>query len=246
MGMGMDDPIDAITDDYKSEQELWDFHNQALLKKGIDFKEVLLWWVRTQKDAFRDPRAGNEFDELCAHGCAPQVLAICLALARHSPKLAPFWNTLVGEPEARRAFLKSIESTVSAFEQQFGKFIACEDDEDRKRFQQMGRIPLTTLAAELRFYASLVTFAERFRIDVETRSPIEFARFLLTYYVRKATGRFHDRNVATMFGEVAGLEAYDETAQRMWRDRNYERLAEHHSRLGDLAYALSVVISRQT
>jgi hypothetical protein len=242
----MDDPIEANSDRYKSEQELWDLHNQALLKKGIDLKELLLWWVEAQKEAFRDPRSGIEFDELCNHGCAPQVLAICLALAHHSPKLTPFWNTLVGEPEARRTFLNSIESTVAALEQQFGNLIAYEDDEDRKRFRDMGRIPLSTLAAELKFYASLLTFAERFRIDVETRSPTEFSRFLLTYYVRKATGRFRDRNVATLFGEIAGLEAYDETAQRMWRDRNFERLAKHHSRLGDLAHAMGVVISRQT
>ena len=61
-----------------------------------------------------------------------------------------------------------------------------------------------------------------------------------------ATGRPHDRNVATLLAEALGLEAYDEVAQRMWRDRNYERLTKYHSKVADFVFAMGVGISRQT
>jgi len=238
--------LTPLPDSYEAEQELWDLHNQLLLKRGIDFNELLLQWVRTQKETFRDPRSPAEFDELCDHGCVPKVLAVLLSLARHSPKLVTFWATIVGDQKSRQAFSISLEKAATTLEHQFGDFIKSEDEERRKAFQQIGRIPLSTLVAELRLYSSVARFAKRFKFDVQTRSPVEFARFLLTCYVQKATGRFHDRNVATLFGDVTSLEAYEETAQRMWRDRNYERLAKHHSKLGDLVHAMSVVISRQT
>jgi hypothetical protein len=242
----MNDPIDLAPHRYESEQELWDLHYQALLKRGIDFNDLMLQWVRTQKETFRDPRSPIEFDELCNHGCVPQVLAVLLSLARHSPKLVTFWATIVGDPKSRNAFSVSLERAAAVLQHQFREFITTEDDERRREFQQIGRIPLSALVDELRLYASVAKLAERFKIDVETRSPMEFSRFLLTNYVVRATGKFHDRNVATLFGEVMGLEAYDETAQRMWRDRNYDRLATHHSKLGEIVHSMSVVISRQT
>src|ERR1700681_1842150 len=105
----MDNRVDPAPDSFESEQELWDFHNQVLLKRGIDLNKLLLQWVRTQKETFRDPRSPIEFDELCGHGCVPQVLAVLLSLARHSPKLLTFWTTIIGDPKSRQALSASLE-----------------------------------------------------------------------------------------------------------------------------------------
>lgn len=171
----MDGPIDLSGSLYEPVQKVWDLHNQILLKRGIDLNQLLLRWVRTQKESFRDPRSSFEFDELCDHGCVPQVLSALLSLARHSPKLVTVWDSLVGDTASRRALTKSLEDAAAAIEIKLRDFIASEDEKQRQDFQAIGRIPLSDLVAELRLYASFVKLAEIFKVDVETRSPEEFA-----------------------------------------------------------------------
>jgi len=57
------------------------------------------------------------------------------------------------------------------------------------------------------------------------------------------TGRFHDRSVSGLVGEVLGPSDYNEVAQRMWRSRNYERIDKHYSWITRFLVAMSVVIA---
>ena len=68
------------------------------------------------------------------------------------------------------------------------------------------------------------------------------AKYLLVGYVEKATGRYRDRNTATIIGEILGPVGYDDVAQRMWRHRNYTRLHGNFSGLVSFLFAMGVVI----
>jgi hypothetical protein len=241
----MDLPVGA-RDNPEPIQQLWDTHNEILRRRGIDFNQLLLSWVKKQKESFRDPHSKIEFEELCSDGCVPQVLSVLLSFIRKSPNLSGVWTLIVGETKSRRAISKSLEMAAAALELQFKEVVADDSEEQRKQFEDLGRIPLSALVAELRLYVSFINMAEELKIDVQTRSVEEFARFLLTDYVGRSTGRFHDRNIATLFGEVKGLELYDEAAQRMWRERNYDRLVKYHKKIGDFLLAIGAVIARQT
>lgn len=226
-------------------QQLWEYHNEILRQRGIDFNAFLLRWVKEQKEEFRDPHSKIEFEELCSDGGVPQVLSVLLSFVHNSPKLSGFWSLIVGDAKSRRAVSKSLEKAAAALEDQFKEVIADDSEGQLKLFEELGRVPLSTLVAELRLYVRFINMAEGLKIEVGTRSVDEFARFLLTDYVRRSTGRFHDRNIATLYGDVKGLELYDEAAQRMWRERNYDRLSKHHDKIGDFLLAIGVVIARQ-
>ena len=58
------------------------------------------------------------------------------------------------------------------------------------------------------------------------------------------TGRFHDRSVSGLIGEIVGSPDYNEVAHRMWRARNYERIEKHFSWIPRFLVAMSVVIAR--
>jgi len=242
----MADLPEGERDNSEPVQQLWDFHNEILRKRGIDLKERLLSWVKKQKEGFRDPHSKIEFEELCRDGCVPQVLSVLLSFIRYSPKLSGFWTLIVGDAKSRRAISRSLEMAAAALEDQFKEVVADDSEEQRKQFEELGRVPLSTLVAELRLYVSFINMAEELKIEVGTRSIEEFARFLLTDYVGRSTGRFHDRNIATLFGEIKGFEVYEEAAQRMWRERNYDRLVKHHKKIGDFLLAIGAVIARQT
>lgn len=60
-------------------QELWDVHNEILRRKGNNLSQLLLDWVKKQKERFQDPHSAIEFEELCNDGCVPQVLSVLLS-----------------------------------------------------------------------------------------------------------------------------------------------------------------------
>ena len=225
---------------------VWDAYCQIQQKRGNDFNKWLKGWAQAQRAAFRIPQAARDFDELCSHGCQSQALAVLLFLISSAPKLEVWWSIFAGTPKARRSGSKALEAAASTVEGVLAGIIALEDDEVRRKLQELDRIAPSVLVSELRIYANLFNFPDILKVEIETRSPTELGRFLLTYYVERATGRPHDRNIATLLTEAQNLEPCDEVAQRMWRDRNYSRLSKHHLKLGDLVFDLSCAIFQRT
>jgi hypothetical protein len=193
----MTEPTDLDKHKYDLAEKVWTLYRQILLKRGFDLSSLFFQWAQAQKDKFQNPGTRADFDELCEHGCISQVLVGLLFLTRYSPKLAPLWITIVGNPKARREAIQTLDSAANTLEQALGQFIALEDDAVRHDLQEFEIIPPSALVSELRLYSKLIGLAEILKSDAETRSPVEFARFLLTNYVERATGRPHDRNVAT-------------------------------------------------
>jgi hypothetical protein len=50
------------------------------------------------------------------------------------------------------------------------------------------------------------------------------AKYSLASVVKRVSGKFHDCEVSAMPGAALGNFEYDETAHRVWRIRNYDRL----------------------
>jgi len=142
--------------------------------------------------------------------------------------------------------IRTLEKTAATLEEVFREFLAAEEDDSvRAALAGMGRLPLSRLVSELRFYGGFLNLAKGLAADTETRSIKEVTKYLLAGYVKRATGQFRDRNVSALLGELVGPADYDEVAQRMWRARNYRRLEKHFSKLTDLLFAMGVVIARQ-
>jgi hypothetical protein len=108
----------------------------------------------------------------------------------------------------------------------------------------MGRIPLSRVVSELRFYIRFINLAESVRKDTGSHSLAEVSKYLLSSYVRRMTGSFHDRNASGLVAEVAGSVEYNEVAHRMWRSRNHWRLDKHYSWMTNILVAASVVIAQ--
>lgn len=86
----------------------------------------------------------------------------------------------------------------------------------------------------------------RLAAKVNVDSFLEFVKYLLVAYVKGTTRRFRDRNVSALLGEILGPADYDEVAHRMWRNRNYERLAQGLFMFSEVLLDLSLVVSGRT
>ena len=228
---------------YEVERAFWNTFRESRQATGIRIDQVLAEWASEEAQKLTSPGAREDFDELCADGCSPQVLAAIAAVFRYSPRSQRFWAMLVGPPEDRQKTKRILENAAATLEDIFGAFIAAEDEKDRAQFAKLGRIPLSRLVAELRFHIRFINSAESLAVDTEAHSLGEVSKYILSSYVKRRTGRFHDRNVSGLIGEIIASPDYNEVAHRMWRNRNYERLEKHFSRITEFLVAMSVVIA---
>jgi len=229
-------------EELQDERILWNTFREIHLEKGINVDQEFAAWAAAQAKRLTSPGAGEDFTELCRGRCTPQVLAAIVALLRNSPRLGEFWEAAIGSPPKRQKATRTLERAAATLEEIFDGFIAIGDQE-APTFTKMGRIPLSRVVSELRFYTRLLNLAELLRKETASHSLGEVSKYLLTSYVRRMTGSFRDRNVSGLVGEVVGSVDYNEVAHRMWRSRNYERLEKHYSWMTDLLIAASVVIA---
>jgi len=77
--------------------------------------------------------------------------------------------------------------------------------------------------------------------ETQAHSSDSIPKYLISAYVKRATGDFHDAQVSALIGSALGTGTCDETAHRMWRSRNYAQLEQEYSSLADLLMGIGVV-----
>jgi hypothetical protein len=227
-------------------QDLWNVHCEIWSSRGVDLPHAFKQWASKQEEALPSPGARGDFKELCANGCVTEILAILLAFLRWSPKFEDFWSRLYGNPNDRRRVRKNLEKTAKAMEGLFELIIRFEDDDVTSKLSKIDRIGPGRLVSELRFYAKLLNLTDSISRETQTRSLADFCKFALTDYVKQATGRFRDRNVSGLIAEAIGTVDYNEVAHRMWRLRNFKRIASHFEKLSELLAAIHALASSET
>jgi hypothetical protein len=101
-----------------------------------------------------------------------------------------------------------------------------------------------TVVKALRLYARALGMFDTISKETQAHSAESFPRYLISAYVKRATGSFHDRDVSTLIGSVVCSPTYDEIAHRMWRSRNYKKLEKEFSFLTELLVGIGVVTSQ--
>lgn len=232
-------------DAFSAEQNLWDVYREGRRAKGIDIEKSYAQFAAGQAERLRLPGARQDFDELCNIGCTPEVLAAIICLFQIIPHIERFWQFMVGDPGKRKKLTRKLDNAVRAFDELVSDLdVPDEQEKLRKAFSHVGHLSPWEMISELHFYAGLVNFAERLASDTEARSIGKVAKYVMVGYIKRATGRFHDQNVSHLLAEVVGPASYNDTAQRMWRKRNYRRLDKYFSPLADFLFAMGVVIAR--
>jgi hypothetical protein len=220
----------------------WKAYRDGRLVKGFDVANFYLDLAEEQKKRLA-PGARADFTKLCKDGCFPIALAALVALLRLSPQLESYWAELVDRPDDREKSARDLEKAVKTIESLFGNVISAEKAGENE-LAKIGHLPVSQVTSELRFYIQFINFAATLSAEMEIRSPVELSKYLLTSYIRKMTGRFHDKNVSGLIQELVGPANYDEVNQRMWRNRNYKRIDVHFSWMTRMLVAASVVIAQ--
>jgi hypothetical protein len=226
-----------------SHLRLWNTAREIYLKRGFDIAARYAGWARKFHRSLPSPGAREDFDALCTAGCLSQGLATLLFLLRNAPIVERYWPEVAGQPDDRARAMVSLEKAAVALERLYPDVISREQTAKADVLSEIGGMPISQLVTELRLHAMVANFAQLLKQDTEARSAREVARYLLTAYVRRMTGRFHDEPVSGLVGEILKVtDDYNDVAQRMWRSRNYKRLDSHFSQLVKFIVAMSVAI----
>jgi hypothetical protein len=233
-------------EEVRAERALLDAYRQQWQAKGFNLDKALISWAKEEAKALETWSARADFDELCTHGCRPEILAVLIASFRFCPYLENFWTEMVGHPRNRQKTTKTLEDAAVALETLFGRFIKSDNEKQRAAFAKLRRLPISAVVSELRFYVKFITLAERFSARSESNSLTEICKYAFASYVKRSTGRFHDKNMSALIGALTQSSDFDEVAQRMWRSRNYKRLNKHFSWIPALLVAMSVAMRQPT
>ena len=149
-------------------------------------------------------------------------------------------NTITVERgrSARPAGVCVVRKAVQTLETLYGGVVKHD-----QKLAEIGRIPITRIVEELRIHIKLINLARLFGKDTQIRSPTELFKYLLTSYVKRMTGRFHDRSLSGLIGDLVDSPDYDEVAHRMWRNRNYRRLERNFAWLTRFLVSMSVAMT---
>jgi hypothetical protein len=230
-------------EDLGAELSFWSSYRELRRAKGFDPDLVLKEWAAEQEKSLTSPGPREEFAELCKDGCLRQALALLVAMLRYSPMLETYWVEMVGNLDKRDKTARALEKAAKTLEGLFADIVASEKSGKNEVFSQVGLVPISSVISGLRFHVRFINFARSLSADTGTRSPAELSKYLLSSYVKRMTGRFHDKSVSCLIGEICGSQDYNEVAQRMWRLRNYRRLEKHFSWMTNILVAMSVVIA---
>jgi hypothetical protein len=76
----------------------------------------------------------------------------------------------------------------------------------------------------LRMYSRVLKGFDEVARRTRIHSPEAFGRYLISEFVKTATGKYHDHEVSALIGGALGDISYGETAHCMWRSRNYKHI----------------------
>jgi hypothetical protein len=162
-------------EELQDERILLNIFRETRLAKGINVDREFAEWAADQAKRITSPGARGDFAELCQGGCTPQVLAAIVALMRNSPGLEIFWEIVFGPPPKSQKATRTLEKAAATLEEIFGEFLAMAD-QDAAAFTKMGRIPLSRVVSELRFYIRFINLAESVRKDTQSHSLAEVSK----------------------------------------------------------------------
>ena len=227
-------------------RELWCAFAEVLNECGVNLLSIAENWANETKNKLREYGADFEFEALCRSACSAVALAATLKALEVFPVFAATWGSILGPRHQRDRFIKKLNEAADAIDAL--ALAAGVDDGSVFRLwpkRDTAPIPPHKLTRSLRTYAGTLGMVQALTRETEIRSPQDLPRYLITGYVCRATGRWHDREVSAIIAAVGEREDYDENAHKMWRTRNYARLEKYYHGFAELLCAVAAVAEEQ-
>ena len=245
-------------------RDLWQLLCSIYGSKGIDLPRVVRDAARRKRQSLSTWACDADFDELCRRGCSEIALALGLWILASSRLWGNVWRAAVGLKRNRDRVSDTLENAASALEHIQNSFESAVFEDIKARYAVAEELQIGfkspefdveakwpenspaphphTVIKALRLYTRLLRSFENIADESGINSPESLAKYLISAYVKRVTGTFHDPEVSALIGSIL-KENYDETAHRMWRSRNYSQIEASSSSLAQLLLGIGKVLA---
>jgi hypothetical protein len=213
-------------------------------EQGADIAAIANEWALHIKKTLAPDGADTDFEALCDQGCHPLSLAAAVFAAEFFPLAVLSFRAAFGISKHRVGYSRKLRQAAdivakTLFSETLGEGLWL------KLMRRHGALPEppSAMIRDLEFYAKLFEFAELVSRNAGIKSNQDLPRFIVTGYVYLATGRWHDKEVSALL-QGDGAEVYDETAHRVWRNRNFSRLNRYYCVLSELLLGIGNVVAK--
>jgi hypothetical protein len=249
-------------------QQVWKGLSSIYANKGVDLPQVARDLVKERKKSLDRWASIDSFNALSEEGCNEYSLVLCLKLTQSARSHKHKFQRALGSGRERDQAARSFEKAAGALE----RFITSLDaavwddlasapsavlktahnlakqinprDEEAQWPSYLAAPHPNTIIRGLRFYSRLFRDLPHLW-DPGMPYSESLGKYLLSAYVKRITGKFHDKEVSALVGNATSTDGYDETAHRMWRSRNYSRIQKQCSSLVDLIVDVGPVIGKE-
>jgi hypothetical protein len=248
--------------------QVWKGLSAIYASKGINLPQIARGLLKAKREALARWASVGSFDALCKSGCNEYSILFSLHVMEASRSRASKLERAAGPARKRGQVTRLFERAANDLEE-FAKLFEATVWDDfgslppsvLKTAQNLARqidpredeakwpayLPAphpNTIIRGLRFYSSMIRALPRLRAPGMPYSE-SLGKYLLSAYVKRTTGKFHDAEVSAVIGSTLDMKGYDETAHGMWRYRNYKRIQKQCSSLVDFMVDVGAVIGSQ-
>jgi hypothetical protein len=255
-------------DGLKDLQQVWAGLLSIYASKGIDLLQLVRDLVKAKEEMLDRWASRDSLNALREDGCNEYSLVLSLQVMEAARSHENKFHRALGSARDRDQVARLLDKAAAALEE-FGSALdsAVRDDfasipppvlktaqslakqidprEDEAKWPDNLPAPHpNTIIRGLRFYSRMFRGLPQLW-EVGMPYSESLGKYLLSAYVSRVTGKFHDAEVSALINSTLSMGGYEETAHRMWRSRNYNRIHKQCSSLVDFMVDVGVVIGAQ-
>jgi hypothetical protein len=182
-------------------QRLWEVNVDIVKKRGIDLPAIVVAGAESVRADLMEPGARTEFDQLCKKDASLPFWHFLFGSCAFRPNIRELWSEIMGKREKRQRAIRTFQKAADTIDDIFADLVKAEK-EITSQFTTAGVASPAKVTESLRFYCRVLDFSKEVASSAKIRSSEEMAKFLLTSYVSKATGKPCDRNVSGIVAEI--------------------------------------------
>jgi hypothetical protein len=210
---------------------------EALAKSGVRKGPEFSDWADLRLRLVDEFGISGDVEKLIKLGITRETLAVAIFVINLAPAMDHFFKEMLGSKRARMRDVKSLTKAAEIL-RRIGSVLP----EMPEMILGIPGVPLTAKAVD--HHATMLIWGEVIYSFLGANSVLEVAKYALAGFVKRAIGRFHDREVSALTGAALQKSDYDETAHRVWRIRAYPRLEKSVPIAPRLLQAFNSVLSQ--
>jgi hypothetical protein len=190
---------------------------EVFATKGLDLPRIANQWANDYLRELGERGSNVELGQLLRSGCKKLPLAASIKTGALLSSAPTVYREVMGRTEEIERMCRDLNKTANLFD----GIVKSLSLDASSEWPMKTVLPSPNQMAEyLRMYTSVINLGPVLLNITKANSIRDIERHVLTAYVKRATGEWHDGKVSAIIAAATG-QTLDEDTHRKWRNRNF-------------------------